>query len=289
MSGLPTWCSVWPCCRCTRRPAGCSTTGRAENLDERRSDQAEPERAAGRPLPLPRRPGDGPGRGPGFLPVDVRLGPVDDAVPRGPASAVRAETVAGQGGHGTFPSALPDGRAMNRTKAANPKLRPGEVRLTAGAIVDLLAQRHAEDVFVPECKDGPSQSASHLRMDAWAMRKSWANPLVTAYEVKVSRSDFVGDDKWHGYLPNCNEFYFACPANLIRPDELPLHVGLMYASATGSRLFTKKKAVRRDAEIPESVYRYILMCRVKVQRGWQQPASDKAAFWRRWMETREVD
>src|SRR4051812_34483562 len=79
--------------------------------------------------------------------------------------------------------------------------------LTSSEVVRLLAQRHAEDVFVPECKGGPSWTDEHKRMDAWAMKKSWSRPLVCAYEVKVSRSDFTADRKWHAYLPYCNEFY----------------------------------------------------------------------------------
>lgn len=66
----------------------------------------------------------------------------------------------------------------------------------SSAIVALLAARHVNDVFIPECKDGPTQSGSHLRMDAWAMNKSWAHPCAIGYEVKVTRADFIGDNKW---------------------------------------------------------------------------------------------
>src|SRR5258706_16426649 len=56
--------------------------------------------------------------------------------------------------------------------------------LAAEQLLALLAEKHAADVFVPECKDGPSQGTQHFRMDAWAMLKSWSNPLTIGYEIK---------------------------------------------------------------------------------------------------------
>jgi hypothetical protein len=60
-------------------------------------------------------------------------------------------------------------------------------------IITLLKQKHYDDIFIPECKDGPTQLGSHLRMDAWVMKKSWANSCFIGYEEKVSRSDFLQD------------------------------------------------------------------------------------------------
>lgn len=157
--------------------------------------------------------------------------------------------------------------------------------MTAKDIVDLLAAKHRNDVFVPECKDGPTISGSHSRMDAWVMLKSWARPLTIAYEVKVSRSDFTGDNKWHGYLAYCNEFYFACPHGLIQHEELPPEVGLLWVAKNGGRLFVKKKAQRRDVQVPESVYRYILMHRMKVTD--EVGKSEKGApYWHNYVQQR---
>src|SRR5690242_5105664 len=125
--------------------------------------------------------------------------------------------------------------------AKKKELRHGEVCIDAYLIRKLLAAKHAEDVLVPECKDGPTQGGSHRRMDAWVMSKSWANPCVTGYEIKVSRSDFLGDEKWRTYLPLCNEFYFVAPSGIIEPDELPPEAGLLCVSSTGTVLFRKKK------------------------------------------------
>ena len=162
------------------------------------------------------------------------------------------------------------------------KLRHGEVRMSADAIVSLLSVRHSEDVFVSECKDGPSQGSGHLRMDAWAMRKSWNNPTTYGYEVKISRSDFVGDDKWNLYLPLCSDFYFVCPSGLIQPGELGPEAGLIYVSATGTKLFLKKKAQRRDVKIPEDLFRYVLMCRAKITREYDRPVARDQ--WKDWLK-----
>lgn len=137
-------------------------------------------------------------------------------------------------------------------------------------ILGLIEAKHSKDLVVPECKDGPTQSVSeYLRMDAWVMNRSWAHPCYTAYEIKCTRSDFLSDKKWRGYLPYCNEFYFVAPKGIIEPTELPPEAGLlvMLGGAEGKKLVCKKKAAWRDVEVPESLFRYVLMCRVQVARN----------------------
>lgn len=140
--------------------------------------------------------------------------------------------------------------------------------ITAPQLVSLLEAKHSKDLCVAECKDGPTQfGPGCLRMDFWTMPRSWAKPWVSAYEIKISRGDFMRDDKWPGYLQHCNMFSFVCPAGLIQPEELPEGVGLYWASKNGARLYCKRKpANRTDVQIPENLYRYILMCRVRITR-----------------------
>jgi DNA repair protein MmcB-like len=157
-------------------------------------------------------------------------------------------------------------------------------RVNSALITKLLAAKHSEDVFVPECKDGPSAGTTHFRVDAWAMRRSWSQPTTYGYEIKVTRSDFVRDDKWHAYLGLCSQFYFVCPDNLIQPQELPPEAGLYWVSKTGARLWLKKKAQHRnDVQVPESLFRYILMCRSKIV-GEFLPKEGPGAYWKRWLE-----
>lgn len=158
--------------------------------------------------------------------------------------------------------------------------------MNAEEIQAALRSKHAEDVYVAECKNGPS-GVTHSRLDGWAMAKSWAKPHVYGYEIKCSRSDFIRDEKWQNYLPLCNSLYFVCPPKLIQPEELPGDVGLLWCH--GTRLLSKKKAAYRNVEIPDSLWRYIVMCRAKITESTfnQTEGEPPAEYWARWLKQRE--
>lgn len=154
--------------------------------------------------------------------------------------------------------------------------------ITAQSIVENLKQKHYKDVCVEQCKTGPSITSKYLGIiDLWVMNKSWADQKFTAYEVKVSRQDFLRDDKWRLYLPFCNELYFAAPKGIIDPIELPAEVGLLVTA--GSRMITKKKAIFRNIEIPQSLLVYILMWRAQITRT---DIGDKRC-WSAWLEEKQ--
>ena len=171
-----------------------------------------------------------------------------------------------------------------------PRRRRIKVKRNTGpaqAVLQLLKDRHADDVFVPECKNGPTHIADDLQIfDAWVMKKSWTHPLTIGYEIKVSRADFMQDTKWPGYLKWCNEFYFVCPSQVIRPEELPPEVGLIWCSKNMTRLYTKRKAVYRQIEPPDALFRYILMARARVTRD-QHPKENNIGYWKKWMRQRD--
>lgn len=160
-------------------------------------------------------------------------------------------------------------------------------KMTAVQVMELLAAKHAKDVFVPECKSGGTWGGkTEFRMDAWVTNKSWAKARTWVYEVKVSRSDFLGDNKWRNYLQFGSEFYFVCPRGLIAKDELPPEAGLIYASGPGGRLTTVKKAPARDVTPPEDLFRYILMNRIGgITRAAGEPISalERAKEYQRWV------
>jgi hypothetical protein len=108
------------------------------------------------------------------------------------------------------------------------------------------------------------------------------------YEIKVSRGDFLQDEKWQGYLPYCNKFYFVCPAKMIDPKEVPADAGLLWSSVNAARLYSKKEAPYRNVEIPESLYRYLLFSRTRVvgERDERQYCKE---YWQDWMNKREID
>jgi hypothetical protein len=160
--------------------------------------------------------------------------------------------------------------------------------VNATDIFKLIESRHSTDLVVGECKDGPTQSVmNYLRMDAWVMPRSWAHPAITAYEIKVSRQDFLNDDKWRSYLPLCNFLYFAAAPDVIQQAELPPEVGLMEASKNAGRLFMRRKAIYREIPEPSSVFRYVLMCRAHIKD--EDNGYDKRTFWEEWLKKRKVD
>lgn len=162
-------------------------------------------------------------------------------------------------------------------------------KFTATQILEQLSLKHWQDVFVPECKNGDSRHG-HLRLDAWVMKKSWVNPLTIGYEIKVSRADFMGDEKWRGYLAYCNEFYFVCPSGLIQPEELPDGIGLLWLAKTGTRLYRKKKAVYRDNLKPEDEWhlqKYIIMCRTTISGNTWHCDEDRAEYWKLWLAEKD--
>jgi len=154
-------------------------------------------------------------------------------------------------------------------------------------LLKLLADKHAKDVFVAECKDGPTWTNNHLRLDAWVMARSWSHPLVTGYELKVSRSDFLADSKWQHYLPLCNVLYFVALKGIINPNELAPEVGLIEATTNAGRLLIRKKAAWRDVKVPEELYRYILMSRVRVVNAGQADGLKGKEYWRAWLADKD--
>jgi hypothetical protein len=166
--------------------------------------------------------------------------------------------------------------------------------MTSRDIIGLLATKHAKDLFVPECKNGSTWfNNSVLKLDAWAMKRSWANPMAIGYEIKVARNDFIRDAKWPGYLEYCNEFYFVCPADLIQPSEIGDQAGLYWTSKNGKILYLKKKAPYRNIEIPPELYVYILMCRTEIVAttadGKPKTDAEKTEYWQNWLKGRTAD
>lgn len=170
------------------------------------------------------------------------------------------------------------------------KGKPKQPAVTARDIVEALRGIHTNDVFVPECKNGPSWTGAHSRLDVWTMNRSWAKARIVGYEIKVSRSDFQQDTKWPSYLPMCNELYFVCPKGLIDVTEVPDGVGLYYC--LGKRVRVVKKASWREITIPDQLARYLLMCRTRiVDAGFYENDTTtheaKLKYWQKWLEERK--
>lgn len=123
--------------------------------------------------------------------------------------------------------------------------------------------------FITECKTCSTyfpDPQGLLKFDGLAITKSYTKPNIIGYEIKVSRNDFLQDNKWHLYLQYCNEFYFVVPKGLVKKEELPDHVGLIYFNPDTKALRTVKKALYRQIEEPVGVYKYIIFSRLEEDR-----------------------
>lgn len=140
--------------------------------------------------------------------------------------------------------------------------------MRADEVLLALSRRHTADLWLTEVKTGPTWTAARgqlHRIDGLAVKRSWTQPCITGYEVKVSRQDWVRDEKWHAVLPDCHAFYLACTPDLIQPEELPAEVGLIWVSA-GGRVSVRRKAVRRDVDLSPLLLYHIVISRTEPDR-----------------------
>lgn len=135
-------------------------------------------------------------------------------------------------------------------------------------ILDALRALHPAEqwAFFRELRIGTGYGKdSDQRLDAWAIHFFPSEHCKrVAYEVKVSRSDFRREvraplkRRWALLLSN--EFYFAAPAGLIKPDELPPEAGLVELDAPDGRVRRVVAAPWRDT--PPPTYRFLAgICR----------------------------
>lgn len=155
-------------------------------------------------------------------------------------------------------------------------------------IKNLLFIKYKDDhLFIPECKSGKSDRGVKI-LDGIAIRKSYSNFNILGFEIKVSRSDFIKDNKMYSYLDYCNQLYLVCPTGLISVDEVPENIGLMYVSK-GNKIFTKKKAKRREIDFPEDMFKYILFSRVKPVGSFDSrlTGEDNINYWKKWLTVKD--
>lgn len=104
---------------------------------------------------------------------------------------------------------------------------------------------------------GPSGSP---RPDVYTLEKSYSNPLPTAYEIKISRSDLRSDTtsgKWQKYLDFAGSVIFAVPEGLCTVADIPNGCGLIVRkNATWRHV---RKATRQAVSLPMSACMKLLI------------------------------
>lgn len=161
--------------------------------------------------------------------------------------------------------------------------------ISSQTICRALHAHHAEDFFFAEVKSGsswhPAGGQRLAIMDALAIKKSYARPCWTGYEIKVSRSDFQRDSKWTAYLPFCNRFYFVCPKGMITKDEIPAPAGLIWYDPENKKLHTVKATAYRQVEVSKDILLYLLYSRLESDR--HPFFSDQRLYWESWLEDKK--
>ncbi len=142
---------------------------------------------------------------------------------------------------------------------------------TESEIIRALFASHRErgDLFFAHVKTGASWvRKGHLHiLDGLGVKVSWSNLAFHGYEIKISRSDFKRDNKYQNYLPYCTAFSFVCPDKMIKKDEIPDNVGLIYYRADCSlRTARKAKETQPDTELFNSMLRYLVYYRTGSNR-----------------------
>jgi len=132
-------------------------------------------------------------------------------------------------------------------------VKPGD---KTSEIKKLLARRHSDKrewVYIHELPDGTGSECRGW-IDGFAINCWHCNSLRRiAYEIKISRSDFLSElkfsEKRRSALLFSNEYYFVTPKDLVIKSELPLECGLIEWDGA-QHLKTIVKAPRRAAHPP---------------------------------------
>ncbi|WP_373489710.1 MmcB family DNA repair protein [Parasphingorhabdus sp.] len=107
-----------------------------------------------------------------------------------------------------------------------------------------------------------------------------ARGQIVIVEIKVARSDLLGDAKWTEYLEYCDRFYWALPIGFDAtpvhgPDFLPDRTGLIIADAYDAEMVRPAATnalapARRKTETMRLARR--AMQRAAISEGWISPA-----------------
>ncbi len=115
--------------------------------------------------------------------------------------------------------------------------------------------------------------------DVIAISKSY-KPTVRVFEVKASRDDFWGDvnrGKYLKYLENCNQFFFAAEAGVLKKEDIPQGCGLITRGSHGWHV--QMAARRTDCQLSTEFLLALLMkgyqdhqqkVRTLQEKGWYE-------------------
>ena len=131
--------------------------------------------------------------------------------------------------------------------------------MTAQNIKDALYIKYNDPmhyIAIAEFRPGTGYGINADRFIDFYVIDCYSGCGATAFEIKVSRSDFLLElkkpEKRRLSLHFSNQFFFVAPKGIIKPNELPPECGLVEATEDTSGITTKetRPALHRDTARP---------------------------------------
>lgn len=132
------------------------------------------------------------------------------------------------------------------------------------------------NILFPELRLGSGYSdIAQRRIDMFMISAEKGN-YATAFEIKVSRADFLkdikNDLKQRGARLYSSNFYYVAPKNMIKPEEIPVWAGLLEYDFESEKFNTKIPAPLSSRNTPS----WSLICSM-VRRVNKAICKDKIA------------
>lgn len=108
------------------------------------------------------------------------------------------------------------------------------------------------------------------RADLVTVKCSYERYVISVYEVKATRSDFMKEirsGKWKKYLDRSHRLYFATAQGIAHKKEIPDQVGWI-ERGPGGWATRKRASIRRDVEIPKYTLLALIFYRQKRFKRW---------------------
>ena len=128
----------------------------------------------------------------------------------------------------------------------------------AADLVHHLRGMHKPAMVWLDMQLGPAGS---MRPDVFTIERTYTALNTRAFEVKVSRSDFLADataGKAQGYRSVAGALAFAAPKGLLKREEIPDGCGLIERGESGWR-WARKPVISRIETLPTKVWLKLLM------------------------------
>lgn len=122
-------------------------------------------------------------------------------------------------------------------------------------------QNNRQYVALCEFRPGTGYGVNSERWIDFYVIQCWGDLHTLAFEIKVSRSDFLAElkqpEKRRLALHYSHEFYFVAPAGMIKPEELPVEAGLLEAREEFGVVVLREKRSPLHRETARPTWRFV--------------------------------